>query len=138
MEGLEQRDPRFRRRGPIGGALAGIVTPSLGELYSHHWVNGTIVLRAGGVAVELMGLVLASNSEIGDCADATGPCHLHASTIGLIGTGAALYLGATLWDVLAAPSEARAWNHRHSVVLVPTAMRTPSSTGPGFVLSATF
>jgi hypothetical protein len=122
----------------IGGALAGIVTPALGELYSHHWINGTMVMRAGGLFVEFMGLVYASNSEIGDCADTTGPCHLRPMTIGLLGSGAALYLGATVWDVLAAPSEARAWNRRYSVQLVPTAMRTPSSTATGVMLSARF
>lgn len=122
----------------IGGAVAGIVTPSLGELYSHHWLNGTMALRAGGLFVEFVGLVFASNSDVGDCADTTGPCHLHASTIGLLGGGAALYLGATVLDIVEAPSAARAWNRRHAVQVVPTALRTPTSTAPGLVLSARF
>ena len=120
----------------IGGALAGVVTPSLGQLYSHRYVNGTMAMRAGGLLVGTVGLILAFNNEIGDCAGEPD-CHLKARTIGIIAGGAALYLGGIAIDVLTARSDARAWNDRH-LQIAPTAMRTPTSTVPGVALALTF
>ena len=84
-----------------------------------------------------MGIVKGFSNEVGDCTD-SGPCHHPASTIGLLVGGAALYFGGMALDVVGAPAAARAWNARHEVLLVPTAINTPSSTATGLALSLTF
>ena len=121
----------------VGGALVGIVTPALGDFYAHRWLSPGIALRAGGLIATYVGLVKAFNNDLGDCAD-PGPCHRSASTIGLLVGGAALYLGGVVLDVVGAPQAARAWNARHEVQLVPTAIKTPASTATGLALAFAF
>jgi hypothetical protein len=121
----------------VGGALAGVVTPSIGNMYGHRWLSPGMAMRAGGLVVEYIGLLKGFNTDIGDCAD-PGPCHRSASTFGLLAGGAALYLGGMALDIVGAPQAAREWNARHEVRLVPTAIKTPSSTGTGLVLALTF
>ena len=122
----------------VSGALVGILTPAMGEFYARRWLNGGIVLRAGGVIVEFIGLIKAFNNDIGDCAGVQVSCSHSAGTIGLLVGGAALYLGGALLDVVGAPAAAREWNARHDVQLVPTAFKTQSSTAPGLALALKF
>lgn len=138
--GLESSNSAIRDFGSviaIGGALAGVVTPSLGELYSHRWLTVGMALRTGGVFAEMMGYATGFSHEIGDCLD-PGPCHHSASTYGLLIGGAALYLGGMVLDVVSAPEVARAWTGRHEVQLLPTAMKTTSGTTTGMALSLVF
>lgn len=121
----------------FGGALVGILTPSLGELYSHRWLNPAIALRAGGAFVELLGLIRMSAGDLGDC-DGSGPCHHPPSTYGLLAGGAAMYLGGMVLDVVGAPAAARAWNARHDLHLVPTVMRSTHATTTGLAVALTW
>jgi hypothetical protein len=115
----------------IGGALLGVVTPSLGHFYHRDYLDGAMALRAGGVVVELIGLVRAFNSEIGDCEANDPSCHLHASTYALLAGGAAMYLGGMALDI--------ATSHGlHRVQVAPTALRAPSSTVPAVSLGFQF
>ena len=36
----------------VGGALAGIVTPALGDFYAHRYLDPAIAMRAAGVLVD--------------------------------------------------------------------------------------
>lgn len=121
----------------IGAALAGIVTPALGELYARRWFTPGMAMRAGGLVVEAIGLIKGFNNEIGDCSD-LGPCHRSGSTIGLIVGGAALYLGGIALDVVGAPAAAREWTARHEVQIVPTALKSKSSTVGGLAVALKF
>jgi hypothetical protein len=114
----------------LAGALAGIITPSIGAFYSHHPVTGGMGLRAGGVLVEMIGLVKLGNNDIGDCADVS-PCHHPASTYVLLASGAALYFGGMALDIVHAPQFA----HEHELELVPTAIRSGGSTANGLALA---
>jgi len=106
----------------MSGALLGVITPSAGHFYSNEYLDPAIALRAGGVLVELIGLIKATNNEIGDCQSDDPSCHTHASTYLLIGGGIAMYLGGMALDI--------AWKPR-DFQLAPTALRTPTSTVPG-------
>ncbi len=114
----------------VGGLLVGVITPSLGELYGHHWLDGAIAMRAAGVVVGFAGLVSGFNNDLGDCAT-PGPCHHSATTYALLVGGAALYLGGMALDIVGAPQTARAWNARHELQLVPTAMTSAHATVAG-------
>ena len=118
-----------------GAAIVGIVTPALGELYGHRWFTGGMAMRVGGLVVANVGLFLAYNTEIGNC---SGSCHLHGGDLGFVIAGAALYLGGTYFDIDGARDAARTWAHRHDVVVVPTALRSPSATAPALALALTF
>jgi hypothetical protein len=115
----------------ISGALLGIVSPSLGHFYSGEYLDPALALRAGGVVIELVGLVKATNSEIGDCQTHEPSCHPDGSTYVLIGAGIAMYLGGMALDIAWRPS-------RNEFQLLPTAMRTPTSTVPGVVAAFRF
>jgi hypothetical protein len=99
--------------------LAGlIVGPNLG-----HWYQGTIVtrgtgLRAIGTVSTLYGLIRLIVCE--DSCDDTGAYFLYG--------GALLYLGATLDDIIDAPSRAKKHNQRLEVVGI-TPMVTDRSAG---------
>jgi hypothetical protein len=94
-----------------------------------------MAMRVGGLVVANVGLFLAYNTELGNC---SSPCHLHGGDLGFVIAGAALYLGGTYLDIDGARDAARTWSHRHDVVVVPTALRSPSSTAPALALSLTF
>jgi len=112
----------------IGGALVGVVTPALGSFANHRYLTGGMAMRAGGLVVEAIGILRGFNNEIGECDDA-GPCHHSATTYGLLAAGAALYLGGALLDIVEA---------HHAVEVVPTAIKTPSSTAPGLAVALRF
>jgi hypothetical protein len=114
----------------VGGLLVGVITPSLGHFYAHHWLDGAIAMRGAGVLIGFVGLVSGFNNDVGDCAT-PGPCHHSATTYGLLIGGAALYLGGMALDLVGAPETARAWNARHQLQLSPTAMRSGHSTVAG-------
>jgi hypothetical protein len=118
--------------------LVGLVTPSIGELYSRQIVTGGMAMRLGGLLVETVGLFNYYNTGIGDCADLGPECHHPAGTYAMIVGGAALYAGGMLYDVLGARDAARSWNRRHDVTLVPTALKTQGSVTPGVALALTF
>jgi hypothetical protein len=120
------------------GQLVGLVTPSIGELYSHRIVTGGMGMRAGGLLVETVGLFKYYNTEIGDCASLGPTCHHSAGTYALIAGGAALYAGGMIYDVVGARDAASSWNRRHDVMVVPTAVKTQSSVVPGVALALTF
>jgi len=118
--------------------LVGLITPSLGELYSRQIVTGGMGMRAAGLLVESLGLFRYYNHEIGDC-ETTGPaCHHPGATYALIFSGAALYAGGMLYDVAHAREAATSWNRRHDLVVAPTALKTTSSVAPGVALALTF
>jgi hypothetical protein len=121
----------------LSGALLGVITPSLGEMYSHRAVTGGMGLRAGGLLVEYVGLMKLANNDIGDCAD-VGPCHHPASTYLLLATGAGLYFGGMALDIVHAPDAAREWNRRYEVQLVPTTLRSGATTTTGLAIAGRF
>jgi hypothetical protein len=108
----------------ISGVLLGIITPSLGHFHNGDYLDPAIALRAGGVFVELIGLVKATNNEVGDCQSRDPSCHIQASTYVLLGSGIAMYLGGMAFDVVWKP-------HRDGLQIAPTALRTPTSMVPG-------
>jgi hypothetical protein len=113
----------------ISGVLLGVISPSAGHFYSDEYLDPTIALRAGGVLVGLIGLIKATNNEIGDCQSNDPSCHPQASTYVLIGGGIAMYLGGMALDI--------AWKPR-DLQIAPTALRTPTSTVPGVVAAFRF
>jgi len=114
----------------MSGVMLGIVTPSLGHFYSHEYLDPAIALRAGGVLIELVGLVRATNSEIGDCQSGV-PCHLQSSTYFLLGAGIAMYLGGMALDI--------AWKPAHGEFqITPTALRVRTSVVPGVAATLRF
>ena len=118
--------------------LVGLVTPSIGELYSRQIVTGGMAMRVGGLLVETVGLFDYYNNEIGDCVDLGPGCHHPAGTYAMIVGGAALYAGGMLYDVVRARDAASSWNRRHDVLVVPTALKTQGSVTPGVALALTF
>ena len=118
--------------------LVGLVTPSIGELYSRQFVTGGMAMRVGGLLVETVGLFDYYNTGIGDCATLGPECHHPAGTYAMIVGGAALYAGGMLYDVVGARDAAGSWNRRHDVMVVPTALKTQGSVTPGVALALTF
>jgi hypothetical protein len=54
-------------------------------------------------------------------------------------TGASLWVGSSIADVIFAKRAADRWNQRHAVTVAPTAFATPNgSRVPGLVLGAQF
>jgi len=121
----------------IGGSIAGVVTPAIGDFYAHRYLAPGIALRAGGLITTYIGLILTFNTEVGDCA-ASGPCHHSASSIGVLAAGAGLYLGGVVLDIVGAPAAARAWNAEHELQVAPTAIVTPSSKTTGLAVALRF
>lgn len=118
----------------------------LGALYfgpsTGHWYAGRIggiglATRgaAGLAAMYGLGLVLASECDDidGDCAGAHG--HGDAGAALMIG-GAALWVGSSIYDVVAAKRAIDDWNVRHAITVVPTALGPQRA--PGLVLSGEF
>lgn len=122
----------------VVGQLVGLITPSLGELYSHQIVTGGMAMRLGGLLVEAVGLFNYGNTGIGDCEDHGPECHHPASTYAMIAGGAALYAGGMIYDVVLARGAASSWNRRHDLVMMPTALKTQGSVTPGVALALTF
>lgn len=121
----------------IGGALAGVITPSIGDFAAHRYLAPGIALRAAGLLVTTVGMMKAFNNEIGDCSDA-GPCHHPASTYLLLVGGAATYLGGMVLDIVGAPEAARTWNREHELQVAPTAIVTPTSKVTGLAVALRF
>ncbi len=119
------------------GQLVGLVTPSLGDFYSHQIATGGLAMRVGGLLVETAGLFEYYNTGIGDCAELAG-CHHPAQTYAMIFGGAALFAGGMLYDAVRARGVASAWNRQHDVVVVPTALKTQGAITPGVALAMTF
>lgn len=118
--------------------LVGLITPSIGELYSRQIVTTGMAMRLGGLVVETIGLFDYYNTGIGDCADLGPECHHPATTYAMIVGGAALYAGGMLYDVVRARDTASSWNRRHDVLVLPTALKTQGSITPGVGLALTF
>jgi len=134
--GLEGSNAPIRDVGTataITGSLVGVITPSIGAMYSHHPLTGGMGLRAGGLIVEYVGMIKLLNHEIGDCEDVTA-CHHQASTYILLASGAGLYLGGMALDILHAPDIAR----RYELQLVPTAIRTQGASTTGLAIVGRF
>lgn len=117
------------------GAIAGVATASLGEIYSHRWVTTGMALRAGGLVVANVGLFLAYNNAIGDC---TSSCHLQGRSLAIVLGGAAMYVGGMALDIHDAPGAARSWRARHAMVLAPTAIPSGSKSVAGVGLALRF
>lgn len=118
--------------------LVGVITPSLGEMYSHEILTAGMAMRLGGLVVESLGLFNYINTDVGDCEDHGPDCHHPAKTYALIAGGAALYAGGMLYDVLRARSAASSWNREHDLVVMPTALKTQGSITPGLALALRF
>lgn len=115
------------------GTLAGIVTPAAGEFYSHKWLTAGMAMRAGAILPLYLGFITTS-TEI--CATTDSQCRANGAAI--IGLGAALYIGGVVLDIALAPRAAHSWNRRHELQVIPTAMRSNSSTTSGLALSMKF
>jgi hypothetical protein len=109
----------------VGGALVGLVTPALGELYGHKFVTGGMGLRGVGLLFGLLGgSSYALDSD--DCRCVTTWTALN------LGIGGSLFLGGAIVDILEAPSVSRIFNEHH-LQIMPIVGRDA-----GIVLGGTF
>jgi hypothetical protein len=116
-------------------ALAGtLVGPSLGHIYSGeslHAVGTTVLRAAGGTAMILGAISLTTASSCDpDLSDCSGGYTGQSRDEAMIWIGAAVYLGATIYDIIDARYAARRANERHarSIMLAPSLV---STTGGG-------
>ena len=112
------------------GAIGMLVGPSLGHWYAGRYVTGGMLVRGGGTALMLAGVVRAIGSL---------DCEERCSDDGgvLMAAGAVMFVGGTLYDLATAGRAARAWNEQH-LDLGPTVVRGASGPVPGFGVAGSF
>lgn len=121
------------------GFAATYLGPSTGQWYSGQVGTLGLGLRAAGFVSMVYGFAELLQSE---CDEIDGPCpNSNSDAIGsaLMLTGAGLWVGSSIYDVVLAKRAADSWNARHSVNLAP--MMTSDAAGtktPGLVLTGRF
>ena len=131
-----------------GGRMLGLAAlyfgPSTGQWYAGKAGGLGLGLRAVGGASMVFGLVMALSSEY-DCdfeEDCT-PIRERAERRGDIGaglmlTGAGLWVGSSIYDIVLAKRATDSWNKRHDVSLTPGLVGTSSKKTPGLFVTARF
>jgi hypothetical protein len=127
---------------PLIGVGALYFGPSTGQWYAGELGGLGLGLRAAGAASMLYGLHLVLQSESdcepeldGDCsAEATRANRVGATGAVLMWSGAGLWVGSTIYDVVLARRAASRWNERHRVTVAPLA----ANGATGLVVGARF
>ncbi len=121
----------------LAGVASLILTPSAGHWYAGKYFTTGMGLRLAGGAATLLGGAIALGcalSEGGDdsCDGAAGALLLFGG-LGTLATG-------IIYDIATADNEVRAHNARlaPAISVVPTVVRSGSSTTPGLVVAGTF
>jgi hypothetical protein len=125
------------------GAGALYFGPSTGQWYAGQAGGLGLGLRAIGGVSMIYGLITAINSDSECDFDDNGGCSDdgdHSGTMGgvLVLTGAGLWVGSSIYDIVLAKRAAESWNARHSVALTPGLIGTSGTRTPGLVLSGRF
>jgi hypothetical protein len=119
------------------GLTLGWITPAAGHWYARHAGTYGILARLGG-----MSLVIAGFEEIDDakkCArgiEVTDGCDGVSRGVGrgLIGVGAALYVGSLVYDFVSSRREVHEYNRRRRMLLTPVV----TADATGLALSGAF
>lgn len=133
-----------------GGRMLGLAAiyfgPSTGQWYAGQVGGLGLGLRALGGVSMVYGLVKMLESEYDCDFDYDGSCqaeyerHQHDGQVGgvLMLTGAGLWVGSSIYDIVLAKRAAESWNARHSVSLTPGLVGTTGRKAPGLFVSAQF
>lgn len=120
--------------------------PSTGQWYAGELGGLGLGARALGAASTVYGFSLMLQSENdcepeidGDC----GASRARSEKVGRLGalmffSGASLWVGSTIADVVFAERAATRWNQRHALTIAPTALSSGGQRAPGFVVAARF
>jgi hypothetical protein len=123
----------------LAGFAATYLGPSTGQWYAGRVGALGLGLRAAGFVSMVYGFGQLLQSE---CDEIDGPCNTsNSDAIGtaFMLTGAGLWVGSSIYDVVLAKRAADDWNTRHNVNLAP--MMTADTSGnktPGLVLTGRF
>jgi hypothetical protein len=120
--------------------------PSTGQWYAHRVGAIGLVARAAGAVLVVKGFTLADqqgNDCLGlsdaECAAAEKRWDKEERRGGaMLLTGAALWIGSTVFDVVMARRATRAWNREHSIAVTPTLVPATGGRAPGLSLQLQF
>ena len=136
----------------VGGGVLMLIGPSVGRWYGGARIGTLIGLVGRGAAVGLAIHGLHEDSQPVDVCDedidfdctkhdAAEERHDRKARI-FYASAAALWAGATIYDIVMAPLDARAFNREHAVTVAPTVLRGSGQGGaalvPGLALSGRF
>jgi hypothetical protein len=123
------------------GAAAAFVGPTVGRLYAGKLALGGLLVRTIGVGVIIHGAHERVTPD--KCVPEEGIDCTRADKAAadrerrgnrIMYAGAALLVGATLWDIVWAPLDAREFNRAHALAIAPTLM----PGGAGLALGGSF
>jgi hypothetical protein len=128
------------------GAAALYFGPSTGQWYAGKVGGLGLGLRAVGAVSMVYGLVKVLDSENECDFDYDGSCQAgaaqrrHDQDVGsvLMLTGAGLWVGSSIYDIVLAKRAADSWNARHGVMLTPGLVGTSDKKTPGLFVNARF
>lgn len=132
--------------GAIGGAgvVGTFIMPSAGRWYAHSSAFAGLALRLVGVGTAVTGFAIGFHLCFAGLIDHSPSddqsCHKNENTaMALMALGGLTYLGATVYDIIRAPLDARAYNEAHRtlpVAIVPVV--APAQHQYGLALAGQF
>ncbi len=123
------------------GFGAAFLGPSVGQWYAGKTGGIGIGARAIGMTMMVYGLVqlLSSSQDCFDCGSSPSTVSDDRRAKVYLGTGAALWVGSTIFDFVMAYRETETYNRRQHAQLVPTLIPTYNGTqAPGMAFSTRF
>lgn len=128
-------DPHNPYNAPLfyTGAATSLVTPSLGELYAGEYLTWGEAVRAGGIALGIVGALQKHNVSCLGQTDDNTCTEVTTGGVALLSIGLIAYIGGAFYDILDAPDAVDRYNYkaRRSVQLTPGPMMSPSGGPPG-------
>jgi len=139
-----------------GAVTAGVVGlyvgPSFGRWYGGGSAAIGLLARLGGAGLMYAGINESMTHPIDDCvpdidlgedcdAEDAAKAEQDRRVKRLIYTGAAIWIGATIYDIVRAPLDARDFNREHAVNVAPTVLRGGGQGGalvPGLAVQGRF
>jgi hypothetical protein len=118
--------------------------PRTGQWYAGKAGGLGLGLRAIGGVSMVYGLILALNSEYDcdfeeDCTATSQRAERRGDTGAILMlTGAGLWVGSSIYDIVLAKRAAESWNARHNMSLTPGLVGTSGKKTPGLFVTARF
>ena len=112
-----------------------LVGPSIGRVYTGHYVTAGVVVRVLGFGAFVMGQAMEC-LPMGGSPNASGTCRSRLGLDGPAYLGAGIMALGAAWDLASIPGDVDDYNAH--VALTPTVLRTPNGIGPGLALAGQF